>query len=379
MDNTTYHRKFLCHVETIKTYGGLGAVGVIPSFLEAKIRALADEGKIGDPYHPTDAERKVAINLVRDEYLGALMLSESNQKRFSPLCIDLRNQCGYGNDLYPKSINQCLSLLNRWTVAKPANPTRNDSREGNNPTTNVSPTKPPEEALVFAQDTNQPTKSSKDNSSSSKGFSISSKAATVRCKSCGQLGHASSVCPDRKMTPAQIHAMDADDASETSNEASVIILSQQSDNLIKPSGSAKAIKKDFLLVDSQSTINLFSNPNHVANIRKTYHPIRIHCNKGTKFTTKEVDFGNIGVYFDESGIANVLSLFKLGQKYHITYNSRDRGGVFRVTTTKGVLEFKPTSCGLHALNLRDNPDTAFLIVNDADLSYNSHVTPPPCG
>jgi len=38
-----------------------------------------------------------------------------------------------------------------------------------------------------------------------------------------------------------------------------------------------------------------------------------------------------------------------------------------VYTKQGVVEFKPTTNGLHALNLKTNPKAAFLLVNDADL------------
>jgi hypothetical protein len=55
----------------------------------------------------------MAVNLVWGEYLGALMLSGANHDRFSLLRTDLQNQYGYGNDLYPKSVDQCLSMLNR--------------------------------------------------------------------------------------------------------------------------------------------------------------------------------------------------------------------------------------------------------------------------
>ncbi len=51
----------------------------------------------------------------------------------------------------------------------------------------------------------------------------------------------------------------------------------------------------------------------------------------------------------------------------MTYNSRDCGGVFQVHTKKGIVEFKPTPKGLHALNLKANPEAAFLLVNDSNL------------
>ena len=43
-------------------------------------------------------------------------------------------------------------------------------------------------------------------------------------------------------------------------------------------------------------------------------------------TTKQAKFGDMGVYFDSNSIANVLSLFHLAPKYHIKYDSKDRGG-----------------------------------------------------
>ncbi len=40
------------------------------------------------------------------------------------------------------------------------------------------------------------------------------------------------------------------------------------------------------------------------------------------------------------------------------------------------MEFKPTSKGLHAPTLKDNPVAAYVLVNDADLAFLlSHQTP----
>ncbi len=35
VDNHTFHREFVAHVETLETYGGVGVVGVVPTFLTA--------------------------------------------------------------------------------------------------------------------------------------------------------------------------------------------------------------------------------------------------------------------------------------------------------------------------------------------------------
>ena len=123
---------------------------------------------------------------------------------------------------------------------------------------------------MFAQDVGGP-RAPKDDSSSSKGSSNSTisscRPTVVWCKSCGQLGHALTVCPDRKKAPpVQIHAMDADDASEANDEEIVIILTQHVEAAVP---DTTTINKYFILLDSQSTVNLFSNPAHIANIHPT--------------------------------------------------------------------------------------------------------------
>ena len=41
VDNHTFHREFVAHVETLETYGGVGVVGVVPMFLTERIKELA--------------------------------------------------------------------------------------------------------------------------------------------------------------------------------------------------------------------------------------------------------------------------------------------------------------------------------------------------
>jgi hypothetical protein len=173
-----------------------------------------------------------------------------------------------------------------------------------------------------------------------------------------------------------------DDASDANDEESIIVITQfdstNSDHILaqangpKKSPDRKTINSNLVLLDSQSTVDLFTNPEHMHNICPATKPINVHCNKGTLTTSKEADFGDTPVYFNDRGIANVLSLYCLGKKFQVTYDSNDRGGVFHVHTMKGIVEFKPTNKGLHALNLKTNLEAAFLLVNNADL----HLPPP---
>ncbi len=144
IDNNTYHWESLAHVETIETYGSLSSVGVIPTFLNAKIIEMANDQMIKDTPALTDQEKAMAISAVREEYIADLMLSGANHDQFNELRNNLQNQYGYGEECYPKTTDACLSLLKCWKVSTTPQP--------RTPRT-ATPARPEEDAaLVFAQD-----------------------------------------------------------------------------------------------------------------------------------------------------------------------------------------------------------------------------------
>ncbi len=87
----------MAHIETIEMYGGLGAVGIIPTFLAQKMKVMHKEGILVDLDAPTDDERVEAMKAVHEEFLGVLMLSGANREKYSALKNELANQYGFGN------------------------------------------------------------------------------------------------------------------------------------------------------------------------------------------------------------------------------------------------------------------------------------------
>jgi hypothetical protein len=61
VNNHTYHWEFLTHIKTIETYGGVGVVGVVPTFLATKIKELADARMITDADNSADVEPTIAV------------------------------------------------------------------------------------------------------------------------------------------------------------------------------------------------------------------------------------------------------------------------------------------------------------------------------
>jgi hypothetical protein len=40
VDNHKYYQEFCAHIETLETYGGIGAIGITPTFLTATLKEL---------------------------------------------------------------------------------------------------------------------------------------------------------------------------------------------------------------------------------------------------------------------------------------------------------------------------------------------------
>jgi hypothetical protein len=79
VDNSSYHREFIALVKTIETYGGHGAIGIIPTFVAQKLQEMHAAGACANVASPTNDELAATKSSVRKEFLAALMLSGANR------------------------------------------------------------------------------------------------------------------------------------------------------------------------------------------------------------------------------------------------------------------------------------------------------------
>ncbi len=112
------------------------------------------------------------------------------------------------------------------------------------------------------------------------------------------------------------------------------------ENIFVQKKEGEVVNKNWVLLDSQSTVNQVSNPALLSNIRRAKNPSIIHCNAGSTSSKLEGEFGSVTVKHSLHEIANVLSLNEAKQRHRVTYDSHDQGGVFQVHTKEGIVEFK---------------------------------------
>jgi hypothetical protein len=98
------------------------------------------------------------------------------------------------------------------------------------------------------------------------------------------------------------------------------------------------VPKTWVLLDNQSTVDVFHNAALLKNIRSSTQYMDIHCNAGVTSTNLVGDFPGYGtVWYHPQGIANILSMSRVkAQGYHITYDS-NKGNEFCVHKPDGTI------------------------------------------
>eukprot|EP00957_Ditylum_brightwellii_P113933 8685521-Ditylum_brightwellii.AAC.1 len=97
--------------------------------------------------------------------------------------------------------------------------------------------------------------------------------------------------------------------------------SAATNHLLQQSVLQGKIDPNWVLLDSQSTLNVFSNPKLLVNIRKARHTLEIYCTAGKSSTNMIGDLPGFGtVWYYAKGIANILSLSKVAKLFKVTFD-----------------------------------------------------------
>ena len=132
------------------------------------------------------------------------------------------------------------------------------------------------------------------------------------------------------------------------------------------------IPKSWILLDSQSTVDVFSNPRLLTNIRDSKTTLTLHCNAGKAAVTKKGDLKGYGtIWYYPEVIANILSLHKVQEKYKVTYDSSTMAG-FVVHKSDGTdCIFKPSKKGLFFSDFKRGNE--HILVHTVDSIKNKYT------
>ena len=136
--------------------------------------------------------------------------------------------------------------------------------------------------------------------------------------------------------------------------------------------SSTTIPSTWLLLDNQSTIDVFCNGALLSNIKQSGRSMSIHCNAGVKTTDQTGCFPGYGeVWYHPTGIANILSLSRVRQNgFSVSYD--DQRNVFIIKKPNGGShEFTQSEKGLYYLDTADQKH-ASVFVNTVDNNKSKY-------
>ena len=91
---------------------------------------------------------------------------------------------------------------------------------------------------------------------------------------------------------------------------------------------------EWVLLDNQSTIDVFVNHRLLRNIRQIGQYMYIHCTARLTRTNLVGELPGYGtVWFHPDGIANILSLSRVKTKYRITFDSDENNKFLSINQT----------------------------------------------
>jgi hypothetical protein len=108
--------------------------------------------------------------------------------------------------------------------------------------------------------------------------------------------------------------------------------------------------KNIILLDNQSTVNLFCSKNLVEKIRKVDEQLELASNGGQLRTNLKATVPDYReVWFHPKAITNIFSFVEMEDKHDITYNSKSEQA-FIVHLPDKKVKFKRSSNGLYYYN-----------------------------
>jgi hypothetical protein len=342
-----YQVRFMNTVEVIEQCGA--SLGEDPL---TRIMVCRD---LGFQLNTTDATELAQITkTVRDYTLGTALILGADHERYSNMVRGLKNASLAGRDEWPKNVTEAYNYLSKWEGEESTSRAPRDY-----------------EGLSFQQEKKEP----------------QPWHSKMTCRNCDKLGHIAAFCEEDKKLKAnatiqvqdgEVHEeadVDLFDAMQKEcnegdyNHYADLFLGydeehrsasflkndifydkehSKSASFFKDGINGGRIPKSWVLLDSQSTTDAFSNPKLLKDIHEVRGSLTIHTQAGKAVTKLRGMLPGYGeVWFCPNGIANILSLANVQKNRTVVYNSKE-GNQFEVIKSDGEKRiFKQSKHGLY--------------------------------
>ena len=350
--NSEYLEQFKNVLEVLQQHGG--SIGNDELFINHdKIwKTLATRNR-------TDDNKERALARCKERFLAYSFIYKADNERYGKLKEELQNDYMKGNNTYPETLVEAFQLLNNYKQPYKKQPAKS---------TGVSFT---QKGKGGRNNSNRNAKQNYNNNTDN-----SNRFADYECYNCHKKGHIAPNCPDKNKTEAsnvQVEEHNTESSSGIQN-ASTQLLNETEVNP-KHKGCHSLIQYDicnyigknalkhWILLDNQSTADIFCNSNILQNIEDTDERMTIFTNGGSLSTCKKGYLNGYGeVWYHPDAITNILSLNNVKKKFRVTYDSNENDR-FILHKPEKLVYFNCSSNGLYYHDTR-SPD--FTLVNTVE-------------
>ena len=293
-----------------------------------------------------------------EQLLSTNFLLNADQSKYGSLVSGLATQFSLGQDQYPKTYVAANNVLSnhRFDPAYAENKKKRREHEKKSHSNKESTDKPSEDEpvqLSFAQ-------------------------IEGRCYCCGKKGHNSPKCRDNSKPKSEWYINKTKEAQFLQQQSSAggsnsggdqASVAASTNNSTSNTTAEKEIQfswafsqfpmehamfaqtsadmRNWILLDNESTVDLFCNRDMVSNIRDAGQTLVLATNGGPAQITQKATVADYGeVWFSDQAITNVFSMANMEDRHRITYDSAKESAIIVHTPNKQV-KFKRGSNNLY--------------------------------
>jgi hypothetical protein len=338
-----YHIKFMNTVQVIEQCGA--SLGEDPMI---RVMVCKDLKYKVDTTSTTEVEK--ISKTVRDYTLGAALILGADPDRYSSMIRGLKNASLAGRDEWPKTVTEAYNYLSKWEGDESNGRLERDY-----------------EGSSFLNDQDKEHHQKKEYPKVPQPWH-----ENMTCRKCLKKGHIAAFCGDEKT--AENNVQDGEEAHVEAEQqlligsgigdededyyADLFLCDVVQDHRsvsfhIKDGINGGRIPKYWVLLDSQSTTDAYSNPDLLTNIHEVRGSLTIHTQTGKAVTKMRGTVPGYGeVWYCPGGIANILSLANVAKTMEVKFDSTN-GNQFEVTKTNGRKRiFKQSEHGLYYFDMR---------------------------